>query len=46
MDIIIMAELKNDVISFTHNKFNLFVSSGRVYSLLYKTERDIKKHLY
>ena len=41
MDIIIMAELRNgalsgyDVISYIHNKFNLLVSSGTVYSLLY-----------
>jgi DNA-binding PadR family transcriptional regulator len=41
MDIIIMTELRNgalsgyDVISYIHNKFNLLVSSGTVYSLLY-----------
>ena len=46
MDIIIMAELRNgslsgyDVISFIHNKFNLLVSSGTVYSLLYSLERN------
>jgi DNA-binding PadR family transcriptional regulator len=46
MDIIIMAELRNgalsgyDVISYIHNKFNLLVSSGTVYSLLYSLERN------
>jgi len=46
MDIIILAELKNgsmsgyDVISFIHNKFNLLVSSGTVYSMLYSLERN------
>ncbi|MEM1539535.1 MAG: PadR family transcriptional regulator [Candidatus Bathyarchaeia archaeon] len=46
MDIIILAELRNgpisgyDVISLIHNKFNLLVSSGTVYSLLYSLERN------
>jgi DNA-binding PadR family transcriptional regulator len=46
MDIIIMAELRSgalsgyDVISYIHNKFNLLVSSGTVYSLLYSLERN------
>ena len=46
MDIIIMTELRNgslsgyDVISYIHNKFNLLVSSGAVYSLLYSLERN------
>jgi DNA-binding PadR family transcriptional regulator len=46
MDIIILAELKTgplsgyDVISFIHNKFQLLVSSGTVYSLLYSLERN------
>jgi DNA-binding PadR family transcriptional regulator len=46
MDIIIMSELRNgsfsgyDCISFIHNKFNLLVSSGTVYSLLYSLERN------
>jgi len=46
MDIIIMTELRNgsfsgyDCISFIHNKFNLLVSSGTVYSLLYSLERN------
>jgi len=46
MDIIILAELRNgsmsgyDVISFIHNKFNLLVSSGTVYSMLYSLERN------
>ena len=44
MDIIIMTELRNgslsgyDVISYIHNKFNLLVSSGTVYSLLHSLE--------
>ncbi len=46
MDIIIMTELRNaplsgyDVTSYIHNKFNLLVSSGTVYSLLYSLERN------
>jgi DNA-binding PadR family transcriptional regulator len=46
MDIIIMTELRNgslsgyDFISYIHNKFNLLVSSGTVYSLLYSLERN------
>ena len=46
MDIIIITELRNgslsgyDVISYIHNKFNLLVSSGTVYSLLYSLERN------
>jgi DNA-binding PadR family transcriptional regulator len=46
MDIIIMTELRNgslsgyDVISYIHSKFNLLVSSGTVYSLLYFLERS------
>lgn len=46
MDIIIMTELRNgslsgyDFISYIHNKFNLLVSSGTVYSLLYSLERS------
>jgi len=46
MDIIIMTELRNgplsgyDVISYIHNKFNLLISSGTIYSLLYSLERN------
>ena len=46
LDIIIMAELRNgslsgyDVISYIHTKFNLLLSSGTIYSLLYSLERD------
>ena len=29
-----------DVISYIHNKFNLLISSGTVYSLLYSLERN------
>ena len=45
-DILILAELQNgpmngyDVIAFIHNKFEILVSSGTVYSLLYSPERD------
>lgn len=60
MDVIIMAELLKsplsgyDVISYIHSKFNLLVSSGTVYSLLYSLERnelvegtwDEKKRIY
>jgi len=46
MDVIIMTELRNgplsgyDVISYINAKFNLLVSSGTVYSLLYSLERN------
>ena len=46
MDIIIMTELRNgslsgyDVMSYIHNKFNLLISSGTIYSLLYSLERN------
>lgn len=47
MDILILAELNNghpmsgyDVIAFIHNKYNILVSSGTVYSLLYSIERE------
>ena len=46
MGVIIMAELVKgplsgyDVISYIHNKFNLLVSSGTVYSLMYSLERN------
>ncbi|MEA2089769.1 MAG: PadR family transcriptional regulator [Thermoproteota archaeon] len=45
MDMLVLAELRNkpmsgyDVIGFIHHKFNLLVSSGTVYSLLYSMER-------
>ena len=51
MDIIIMAELRDgllsgyDVISYIHNKFNLLVSSGTVYSLLSSKETALPKEL-
>lgn len=41
-----MAELRNsplsgyDIISYIHNKFQLLVSSGTIYSLLYSLERN------
>jgi DNA-binding PadR family transcriptional regulator len=46
MDVIIMTELRHgplsgyDVISHINAKFNLLVSSGTVYSLLYSLERN------
>ena len=46
MDVIIMTELRSgplsgyDVISYINAKFNLLVSSGTVYSLLYSLERN------
>jgi DNA-binding PadR family transcriptional regulator len=46
LDIIIMSELRNgpfsgyDIISYIHNKFQLLVSSGTIYSLLYSLERS------
>lgn len=46
MDVIIMTELRNgplsgyDVISYINAKFNILVSSGTVYSLLYSLERN------
>jgi len=46
MDVLILAELRKrpmsgyNVIEFIHNKFELLVSSGTVYSLLYSLERE------
>jgi DNA-binding PadR family transcriptional regulator len=46
MDILILTEMKKsplsgyDVIGLVHKKFDVFVSSGTVYSLLYSLERD------
>jgi DNA-binding PadR family transcriptional regulator len=46
IDIIIMAELRNgalsgyDIISYIHNRFQLLISSGTIYSLLYSLERN------
>jgi DNA-binding PadR family transcriptional regulator len=46
MDILILTEMKKnplsgyDVIGLVHKKFDIFVSSGTVYSLLYSLERD------
>jgi len=45
MDLLILAELQDkslsgyDIISLIHRKFNVLVSSGTVYSLLYSLER-------
>ena len=46
MDILILTEMKKsplsgyDVIGLVHKKFDILVSSGTVYSLLYSLERD------
>ena len=46
MDILILAELQNkplsgyDIIGLVHKRFNVLVSSGTVYSLLYSLERE------
>jgi DNA-binding PadR family transcriptional regulator len=47
MDLLILAEMKKegslsgyDVIGLLHKRFDLWVSSGTVYSLLYSLERD------
>jgi len=46
MDILILAELKNDsmsgydIIGAIHKRFGILVSSGTVYSILYSMERD------
>jgi DNA-binding PadR family transcriptional regulator len=46
LDIIILSELRNgpfsgyDIISYIHNKYQLLISSGTIYSLLYSLERN------
>jgi DNA-binding PadR family transcriptional regulator len=46
MDLLILVEMKKgslsgyDVIGLVHNKFDVFLSSGTVYSMLYSLERD------
>jgi DNA-binding PadR family transcriptional regulator len=46
MDILVMAELRKaplsgyDVIAYIHNKYNILVSSGTIYSLMYSLERN------
>jgi len=46
MDVLILTEMKTrslsgyDVISLIHRRFDVLVSSGTVYSLLYSLERD------
>ncbi len=46
LDVIIMSELRNgafsgyDIIGIVHSKFQLLVSSGTIYSLLYSLERN------
>jgi DNA-binding PadR family transcriptional regulator len=46
LDLIILNELRNgpfsgyDIISYIHNKYQLLISSGTIYSLLYSLERS------
>jgi len=46
MDVLILGELQEkplsgyDIIGLVHKRFNVLVSSGTVYSLLYSLERD------
>ncbi len=46
MDMLILTELRNkrlsgyDIIGLVHRRFDVLVSSGTVYSLLYSLERD------
>jgi DNA-binding PadR family transcriptional regulator len=46
LDIIILSELRNgslsgyDIIGYVHSKFQLLLSSGTIYSLLYSLERN------
>jgi DNA-binding PadR family transcriptional regulator len=46
MDIVVLAELQKkpssgyDIIGFIHKRFDVLVSSGTVYSLLYSLERN------
>jgi len=46
LDVVVLKELRNkplsgyDVIEFVHKKFNILLSSGTVYSLIYSLERN------
>lgn len=46
LDVLILLKLRNaslsgyDIISSIHKRFNMLISSGTVYSLLYRLERD------
>jgi len=46
MDILVLTEINNnpmsgyDVISFIHKKYDVLLSAGTVYSMLYSLERD------
>lgn len=46
LDVFILLKLRNaslsgyDIISYIHKRFNMLISSGTVYSLLYRLERD------
>lgn len=46
LDVVILLKLRNaslsgyDIISYIHKRFNMLISSGTVYALLYRLERD------
>ena len=46
LDVLILLKLRNaslsgyDIISYIHKQFNILISSGTVYSWLYRLERD------
>ncbi|MDI6905200.1 MAG: PadR family transcriptional regulator [Candidatus Bathyarchaeia archaeon] len=46
LDVLILLKLRNvslsgyDIISYVHKRFNMLISSGTVYSCLYRLERD------
>jgi DNA-binding PadR family transcriptional regulator len=46
LDVLILLKLRNDplsgydIISYVHKRFNMFISSGTVYSYLYRLERN------
>lgn len=46
LDVLILLKLRNssfsgyDIISYIHKRFNILISSGTVYSCLYRLERD------
>jgi len=46
LDVLVLMELRNkplsgyDIVAFIHKKFNILLSSGTVYSLVYSLERN------
>ena len=46
LDVLVLMELRNrslsgyDIIAFIHKKFNILLSSGTIYSLVYSLERN------